>query len=574
MLTKFLDSFRNREDSDPNFIRLTRNILFFTMAANLAILPIVGGIIGEGTETVEAFLALAATFAIEILAFLRLRRGDILIAKLVVPIALVIAVAAIAYSINGIRDTSLIAMPLILVISAILLGERSLTIITPLAVIAAVAIAVRDLYIVKVPEPIEIDDAIIVPILLATTAIITHLLIRRLNESILRAQASEQMQRQENAELNRLRAGLEERVRDRTAELEKANQITERQARQFKAVAQVMSAVSSVQSLDELLPLITRVISQQFGVYHVGIFLLDDKKESAVLRATNSDGGQRMLARKHSLPVGQAGLVGFVTATGLPRIASNVGEDSAYFNNPDLPSTRSEITLPLRYGNLIIGALDVQSTEPNAFLPSDVDVLTTLADQVAVAINNAQNLAESQRALAEAESAVGRYAQEAWQVLRPTELGIGFSYSESGIKSLQHPVENPQVNEAIARGEAVLTTGPGNWSRLAIPIRLRGKVIGVMQLTSRGDSMLTSDDAEIAQGVAERLSLAIETATLLQSSQHRADLEKVTANITSKISSSTRFDTILQTAARELSIALGGSDVIVQIEPASLKMDV
>lgn len=574
MLTKFLDSFRNREDSDPNFIRLTRNILFFTMAANLAILPIVGGIIGEGTETVEAFLALVVTFAIEVLALFRLRRGDILIAKLVVPIALVTAVAAIAFSINGLRDTSLIGMPLILVISAILLGERSLTLITPLAVIAAVVIAIRDLLIVKIPEPIEVDDAIIVPILLVTTAIITHLLIRRLNESILRAQTSEQIQRQENAELNRLRASLEERVRDRTAELEQANQTTERQARQFKAVAQVMSAVSSVQSLDEILPLITRVISQQFGVYHVGIFLLDDKKDSAVLRATNSEGGQRMLARKHSLSVGQTGLVGFVTATGLPRIASNVGEDSAFFNNPDLPSTRSEITLPLRFGNLIIGALDVQSTEPNAFLPGDVDVLTTLADQVAVAINNAQNLAESQRALAEAQSAVGRLAQESWEVLRPTELGIGFAYSESGIKPLQHPVENPQVNEAISKGEAVLTTGPGNWSRLAIPIRLRGKVIGVMQLSSRGDSILTSDDAEIAQGVTDRLSLAIETATLLQSSQHRADLEKVTANITSKISSSTRFDTILQTAARELSNALGGSDVIVQIEPASLKMDV
>lgn len=544
------------------------------MAANLAILPIVGGIIGEGTETVEAFLALVVTFAIEVLALFRLRRGDILIAKLVVPIALVTAVAAIAFSINGLRDTSLIGMPLILVISAILLGERSLTLITPLAVIAAVVIAIRDLLIVKIPEPIEVDDAIIVPILLVTTAIITHLLIRRLNESILRAQTSEQIQRQENAELNRLRASLEERVRDRTAELEQANQTTERQARQFKAVAQVMSAVSSVQSLDEILPLITRVISQQFGVYHVGIFLLDDKKDSAVLRATNSEGGQRMLARKHSLSVGQTGLVGFVTATGLPRIASNVGEDSAFFNNPDLPSTRSEITLPLRFGNLIIGALDVQSTEPNAFLPGDVDVLTTLADQVAVAINNAQNLAESQRALAEAQSAVGRLAQESWEVLRPTELGIGFAYSESGIKPLQHPVENPQVNEAISKGEAVLTTGPGNWSRLAIPIRLRGKVIGVMQLSSRGDSILTSDDAEIAQGVTDRLSLAIETATLLQSSQHRADLEKVTANITSKISSSTRFDTILQTAARELSNALGGSDVIVQIEPASLKMDV
>ena len=83
---------------------------------------------------------------------------------------------------------------------------------------------------------------------------------------------------------------------------------------------------------------------------------------------------------------------------------------------------------------------------------------------------------------------------------------------------------------------------------------------------------LTQDDADIAEAVAQRLSLAIETATLLQSTQHRADIEKVTANITSKVSSSARFETILQIAAQELSRALGGSDVLVQIEPVALKM--
>jgi GAF domain-containing protein len=109
-------------------------------------------------------------------------------------------------------------------------------------------------------------------------------------------------------------------------------------------------------------------------------------------------------------------------------------------------------------------------------------------------------------------------------------------------------------------------------SRLTVPIRLRGQVIGVMQLSARKEIKLTKDDAEIAEAVAERLSLAIETATLLQSTQHRADIEKLTASITSKVGASSRFDTILQTAAQELSRALGGSDVIVQIEPAAMKM--
>ncbi|MBK7449930.1 MAG: GAF domain-containing protein [Anaerolineales bacterium] len=167
-----------------------------------------------------------------------------------------------------------------------------------------------------------------------------------------------------------------------------------------------------------------------------------------------------MLARKHALSIGQTGLVGFVTATGQARIALDVGADSIYFDNPDLPDTHSEIALPLRYAGQVIGALDVQSIEANAFQPDDVNALSTLADQVAVAINNALTIEEAQKALAEAQSAIGQVTQEAWQVLRPAKLGLGFSYSDAGIKPLHHPINNTQVNEALRKGETTLSSDP------------------------------------------------------------------------------------------------------------------
>lgn len=572
MLSRLLNFFRSEDDLDPSFIRLTRNILVFVMVVNLAILPLVTGIVGgEQARNPLAIAVLTVAFVLEGISFYFALQGNVLFAKVVIPIALVTAITIIALDINGIRSTGFFAMPVTLIISAMLLGRRSLTVITPLAVISAVAIAIFDINTTRQPEVIGVDDAILVPLLLVASGGITHLLIARLNESTVRARQSEQTQRMENEELLALRATLENRVRERTNELEKANQINEKRARQFSAVAKVMSAVSSVQSLDELLPLITQVISEQFNVYHTGVFLLDNKKEYAVLRAANSEGGQRMLARKHVLPVGQTGLVGYVTATGQPRIALDVGADSAYFDNPDLPDTHSEIALPLRYAGQIIGALDVQSLESNAFQPDDVNALTTLADQVAVAINNALTIEEAKKTLAEAQSAIGQVAQEAWRVLRPAQLGLGFEYSESGVKPLQQPINNAQITEALQTGQTTISTGPDQKSLLAVPIRLRGNVVGVMQLSNRSNE-LTADDADIAEAVAERLSLAIETATLLQSTQHRADIEKVTANITSKVSSSARFETILQTAAQELSRALGGSDVLVQIEPAALKM--
>ncbi|MEN9562608.1 MAG: hypothetical protein RIR73_852 [Chloroflexota bacterium] len=572
MINRIINLFRSEDDNDPSFIRLVRNILIFVLVTNLGILPLVTGITGEAGRNVTAFIAISILIILDGISLAYAARRNILPAKLVVPFGLMTAIAVISNASSGLRNTSFFAMPVVLVISAILLGRRSLFVITPVAILIAIATAITDINISRIPEVIGVDDAIIVPVLLSATAGITHLLISRLNESTIRAQQSEAAQKLENAELIALRSSLEERVHQRTIELETVNQITEKRARQFQAVTKVMNVVSSIQSLDELLPLITQVISEQFNVYHTGVFLLDAKREFAVLRAANSEGGQRMLARRHTLLIGQTGIVGFVTATGQPRIALDVGADSVYFDNPDLPETRSEIALPLRYAGEIIGALDVQSTEANAFLSDDVDVLTTLADQVAVAINNALTLAEAQKTLLEAQSAIGQIAQEAWQVLRPTQLGLGFSYSDTGVKPLQKPIENQQIAEALKKGETMLSVEADQRSRLSVPIRLRGQIIGVMQLSARKEIKLTEDDAEIAEAVAERLSLAIETATLLQSTQHRADIEKLTAGITSKIGSSSRFDTILQTAAQELSRALGGSDVIVQIEPAAMKM--
>ncbi|NWF64213.1 MAG: GAF domain-containing protein [Chloroflexi bacterium] len=572
MLSRFLDYIRSDDDQDPSFIRLVRNILIIVMLTTIGILPLVTGITGEEGRNINAFIALLVLFVLEAITLFFVLQGKVLLAKLIIPIALILAVTIISIDANGLRSTSTFALPVILVISAILLGRRSLALIAPLAVITTVGITARDMIAKTISPPPGLDDAITAPILLLATAGITQLLILRLNESVIRAQQSEQIQRQENIELITLRASLEERVHERTAELQRANLVTERRARQFQAIAKVMNAVSSVQSLDQLLPLITNVISEQFDVYHVGIFLLDNQKEFAILRAANSEGGRRMLDRNHKLLVGQTGIVGFVTATGQPRIALDVGTDSVYFDNPDLPDTRSEIALPLRYTGEIIGALDVQSVEPDAFSQDDIEVLSTLSDQVSVAINNALAIESSQRALAEAQSAIGQTAQEAWQILRPKQLGLGYIFSETGIQPLQHPIEAPHPDETSNAGETRLIADPEKGTKVAVPIRLRGKTIGMMHINARNNRTLTSDDADIAQAVAERLSLAIETATLLQSTQHRADLEKVTANITSKISSSSRFETILQTTAQELSRALGGSDVIVQIEPAALKM--
>ncbi len=572
MFTKFLNYFKSEEDKDPAFIRLTRNILLFVIFVNLALLPLVTGIVGgENARNPVAFAVLSITLALEVASLFFVYRESLTMAKLIVPLALILAVGFISSERNGLKNTAIVSLPIILIISAILLGKRSLFLTTPIAILCVLFVAYMDLSGRSEFTPAGADDAVIIPLLLISAAGIINLLIMRLNENIERARASEEIQRRENAQLNELQASLERRVSERTAELQQANQINERRARQFQAVAEVTKTISSIQNIETLLPRITEVISEQFNVYHTGIFLLDAKKEYAVLRAANSAGGKKMLERGHKLPIGQTGIVGFVAATGQPRIALDVGADAVFFNNPDLPNTRSEMALPLRYAGEVIGALDVQSEKPNAFNQDDVDVLITLADQVAVAINNAKTIEEAQQALAEAQIAIRKSTLDAWQVLRPRDLRIGMELRESNVKPLQNPLQGEHIQEALQKGKtsAVLN---GNQTNLAIPIRLRGQVVGVVNIGVRQSRALSQDDIEIAEAIAERLSLAIENATLIQAAQYRADLERVTADITSRISASTRFETILQTAAQELSKALGGSDVLVQIEPVALEL--
>src|SRR5918995_356579 len=215
---------------------------------------------------------------------------------------------------------------------------------------------------------------------------------------------------QANQELESLTSNLEQRVNERTAEIESVNKQTQRRASQLKAVTELSEAIAQLQDLNEIFPATTKLISERFGFYHVGIFLIDRDHEYAVLQAANSEGGQQMLARNHRLKLG-VGVVGFCAQTGQPRIALDVGADAVFFNNPDLPNTRSEVALPMNSRGSTIGVLDVQSTEAGAFSVEDLQVLTALANQVAIALENARLLTETRTALLQVQDIYDEYTR-------------------------------------------------------------------------------------------------------------------------------------------------------------------
>jgi GAF domain-containing protein/HAMP domain-containing protein len=335
---------------------------------------------------------------------------------------------------------------------------------------------------------------------------------------------------------------LEQRVHERTAELQESLEKNERRSKQYEAIAKVSQAINATQNLQELLPQISQVISEQFGFYHTGIFLNDAGNQYAVLGAANSEGGKRMLKRGHQLKIGEQGIVGYVTGTGRPRIALDVGSDAVYFNNPDLPETRSEMALPLTIAGQIIGALDVQSTESNAFTEEDVDVLSTLAEQVSLAIQNARLFEQTQKSLAEAEAVSRQYFTETWKSLSQESRIAGYRYTPAGT----NPIAEEQMPEIANTDRKSIT----------VPIIIRGQTVGELAVLVPKQEHIKADQMDLIHAVADRVGIFAENARLFDETSRRAEREHLVSDITAKIRSTNDPREMLETAIKELREAL------------------
>lgn len=403
--------------------------------------------------------------------------------------------------------------------------------------------------------------------LLATTGFLdlTALwLIQRTKGALAQVEAKEFAQIRDILELNDLRTSLEKRVEENAAELlqrsnelDIANQQIQHKATQFEALAQVARTIASVRDLQELLPRIATVISENFGYYHVGLFLLDEANEHAVLSATNSEGGKKMMERKHRLRVGQEGIVGYVTAIGEPRIAMDVGKDAVFFDNPELPNTHSEMALPLKAENRIMGALDVQSTESGAFTEEDIQMLTLLADQVSLAIENARLFDETRSALDEAQAVSRQFTREAWGRVPVEHKLLGYRYTVAGAAPLKEPVE------LSGRGQRTGRDNPEELNQVVVPIELRGEIVGTLIVQSPSTDKLNRHQVDLIKAVAERVALSAENARLFEETTRRAERERLVSDITGKIRSVNDPQAMIQTAIEELRKTLGASQVAI-----------
>ena len=358
-------------------------------------------------------------------------------------------------------------------------------------------------------------------------------------------------------QLRELITNLEQLVNERTQALQQRTD-------QLMAATDVGRSVATILETEQLIQQVVELIQQRFDLYYVGLFLVDENREWAVLKAGTGRAGQAMLTRNHRLRIGQiageqSSMIGWSVANAQARIALEAGEDPVRLATPDLPETRSEAAIPLRSRGQVLGALTVQDRRPNAFDPETIAVFQVMADQVAVALDNTNLFAETQQALEASQQIYGQLSRRAW-LERLKERSMGYRRSSSGLAHLAGEKTKP---------EEMKTSETNGNASLVVPIKARGQTIGYMRAektrAAASDQKWRPEEVGLLESLIDQLGVALESARLFESTQQQAERERLIGEITTHMRATPDIDSVLQTAARELRQALDLEEVEVRL---------
>ena len=509
------------------------------ISAAIGIFAVISGVLTTDSFVLQGiyigvFVTLVAT--------IMLRLPYLIKASLFVALPLILGISSMTNA--GIRGDSLFFLLAYVTFSALLIGSRG----------GLIAIGLSEVVIITMGYLVLNGHFSLLDPLSGTSTLANwitdsalHLLVslvvlaglRMLQESFKRAQA------QNKTMVDAMRESqveLESRVAERTKELT-------RKTNQLNASTFVAHQTAEIQELDKLLSSTVNLIAKQFELYHAGIYIINERGDYVILQAASSEGGKKMLEKGHRLRVGTQGIIGLVAAEKKPRIALDVHDDAAFLKNPELPETRSELSLPLIVRNRVIGVLDLQSSEEQAFQYDDIEIFQTLTDQIAVAIENSRLLTESQLVISQLELTSGAEIRQNWQVESTSRKPV-YHYSATGLR--------PIMKSAPPKGKNVLE----------IPLVLRGQKIGNISLQRKDEFQGWSAQEEtVATEVATQTALALENIRLVEHTRQRADQEQAIAGIANRIRETLDLDMVLRTSAREIQSALNLQEAEVRLMP-------
>jgi len=349
-------------------------------------------------------------------------------------------------------------------------------------------------------------------------------------------------------ETSNVRDNLEKLIEQKTYDLN-------RRATRLEFAAFVARTAAETQDLSDLLNISTRIIGQNFGYYHVGIFLADEQNSYLKLASASSKNGKLLVQNGHRLRIGLEGIVGTAAYQKRSRVAQSVGSDAAFSKNPELPLTHSEAALPLLAHDILVGILDIQSEEENAFTSEDIFALQAIANQIALSIENIRLVQQSQTALKNLEFENIKNSTKAWRTRLENQI-IGFSYTANGIQPISS--QDLILDNHSTDGQATIN----------IPIELRGKKIGAISLIRKSkDSNWSDKEKELTGQIASQVALAIENARLLEESQNQVVREQTITEFSNRFNESLDLETLLKSSVKEISRIPNVSEVSLLINP-------
>lgn len=517
------DSFEQQEDWREKFLQ--RILIMSAILGIFALIPAV-------TSTSDLILqSVYIGVYVVLVASILIDFPYVIKSSIFVSLPLILGVSSLTET--GIRGDSLFFFLAFVIFSTLLIGPRvgiASIIITEIIIIGMGYLLLNDYYTLsdKLAHEGDLTDWISAAASQFLITLVIMSALRMINVGFRKAQERAQTMYES---VRKSQTELEKRVAERTAELA-------HKTSQLNAASLVTHETAAIQDLDRLLNRAVILIHEQFGCYHVGIYLVNQRGDYVTLQAASSEGGKRLLERGYRLRVGTEGIIGFVAAEKKPRISLDVGKDAIFFDNPELPKTRSELSLPLVVRSKVVGVLDLQSSEVEAFKYDDIDIFQTMADQIAVTIENARLLTESQLVISQLETISNENTRQNWK----TELAVSkpaFLYSATGVRQIER-----------------ITQKAGN-NALDIPIVLRGQKIGQISLQRKSElHRWTRQEETVANEVAAQTALALENIRLVERTRQRANREQAIANVTAHVRETLDLDTVLRTTVREIQKAL------------------
>ncbi len=339
------------------------------------------------------------------------------------------------------------------------------------------------------------------------------------------------------------RNNLEKKVIERTQQLHRVNELGR--------------IITTILDPDDLLTRAAHLISDEFECYYTAIYLTDANGQWAELKAATGEAGRVLLENKHHADVNGSGPVGTAIRTKQVCIVSDAAAEpvrtenpaqpftrfswhgisiSTQFtrtDNPLLPNTRSQITLPLIIGERVIGALEMHSLKENTFSQQDADTYQNMANQVAIALENSRLFNEAQQSIREMSATQQQYLHGAWQSLTEEQ-------------NFEYTLGNDEL--------------PGQ--SIEVPLSLRDQIIGQINLSAEDWS---PEQKSLIEAIASQAALALENARLVEESQSVATRERLVNEVTAKIWSARTMDSILQTTVRELGRSLEAAEVNIEL---------